>query len=323
LLKVISTLGPKSYLETIINSLFSVSDTFRLNASHLTPMELNKILISLDKLYKKKNKKKEVIVDLKGAKIRIGEFIKTDKLPDTVFIKKLKTSNDTSIIPLENEEFFRAIKYNDKIYLNDAQVILSVLDINNYEIKCKVIKNGELSSNKGINIKNHPIKYQKITEFDRSMIEIANNFSFTTFAFSFTFDGSEYNILKKYTDKKITAKIERPESIDNIKKIDEKFDAIWFCRGDLGAQAGIENLGKLQYEFSKKVNSLKSDTFIAGQVLHSMTKFKIPTRTEITALYQVEQEGYKGFVLSDETAVGDNIESVIEFLELLNTSKTN
>ena len=73
----------------------------------------------------------------------------------------------------------------------------------------------------------------------------------------------------------------------------------------------------MQYEFSKKVKNLTKDVYLAGQVLHSMLKFKMPTRTEISALYQIEQEGYKGFVLSDETAIGDNIEELIEFLKLI------
>jgi pyruvate kinase len=277
----------------------------------------------LDNIYKKNKIKKEVIIDLKGAKIRIGEFDKVKMLPEIVFIENISKSNESNIIPLENEEFFNSIKLSDIIYLNDANIVLEVLELNNYSIKCKVIKNGKLSSNKGINIKNHPIKYKSITKFDKSMIKVANNFDFTSFAFSFVLDGFEYDILKEYTDKKIVAKIERPESIDNLVFIDEKFDDIWFCRGDLGAQAGLENLGKLQYEFSKKVKTLTKNVFLAGQVLHSLTEFTMPTRTEITSLYQIKQEGYKGFVLSDETAVGKNIESVVTYLKLLNASKTN
>jgi pyruvate kinase len=282
-------------------------------------MELNNILITLDKLYKKNKKVKEVIIDLKGAKIRIGKYPKVNKLPKIIYIKPVDISDNISIIPLKNENFFNAIKPNDKIYLNDANIILDVIEIKKQEIKCEVIKNGELSSNKGINIKNHPIKYRKINEFDKSMILVANKFSFTNFAFSFVLDGSEYKILKKYTNKNITAKIERPESLKFINKINNSFDSIWFCRGDLGAQAGLENLGKLQYEFSKNINKLSKDIYLAGQVLHSLTKFKTPTRTEISALYQIKQEGYKGFVLSDETAIGKNINSLIEFLKLVNT----
>jgi len=319
LLEVISTIGPKSNNEKAINLLFSITTAFRLNASHLTPLELNNTLITLDKLYKKKNEKKEVIIDLKGAKIRIGSYPEVTQLPKIVFIQKLKVSDNISIIPLENKDFFNAIRINDKIYLNDASIILEVIAIKNESIKCRVIKNGELSSKKGINIKNHPIKYKKITKFDKSMIDIANKFDFTNFAFSFVLDGSEYDILKQYSSKKITAKIERPESLEFVNEINEKFDKIWFCRGDLGAQAGIEKLGKLQYEFSKKVKELNKDIYLAGQVLHSMIKFKTPTRTEISALYQIKQEGYKGFVLSDETAIGDNIEGLIDFLKIINT----
>jgi len=314
MLEVISTLGPASYNAQIIKNLATVSSSFRINASHLTPDNLNVLLNKLDAL--KLNL--PVIIDLKGAKVRIANYPDVKILPEIIYIKNINNSKDINVIPLYDKNFFNSISIKDKLYLNDASVILEVLEINTNQIKCRVIKNGELSSNKGINIKNHPVKYTKITDFDKSMIEIANKFDFTSFAFSFTYDGSEYDILKKYTDKKIIAKIERPEAIDNIKFIDEKFDDTWFCRGDLGAQAGLENLGKLQFEFSKNIKKLNKNTYLAGQVLHHLTYFDTPTRTEIALIYQIKQEGYKGFVLSDETAVGNNIESVIEFLKKIN-----
>ena len=319
MLKVISTLGPSSNNENTIKKLTKVSSSFRINASHLTSKQLNDLLNKIDKIYKSDNKyKREVVIDLKGAKTRIGEYPSVKSLARNISIKNISISKDKNVIPVSDKNFFDNIKIKDKLYLNDASVILEVVKLNNDNIECIVLKNGELSSNKGINIKNHPIKYKSITPVDKSMIEIANKFDFSSFAFSFVLDGSEFEILRQYTNKKIIAKIERPEAIKNIVNIDDKFDETWLCRGDLGSQAGIEKLGELQYNFTQNIKNLKKSTYLAGQVLHHLTFFETPTRTEIASLYQIKKEGYKGFVLSDETAVGKNIDFIIDFLEKVN-----
>lgn len=313
MLKVISTVS--EIKEKNILKLSEVSNSFRLNASHFTKENLDKTLKSLENIFQKHNIDKTVIIDLQGAKKRIGKFPSLKALPESITIKNIKSSNNPQILPLPDKAFFDYIKKGDFIYLNDAEIKLEVKNRDNQNIYCKVHKNGSISSNKGINIKNSDLEYTEITDIDKEHIQTGNKYDFTEFALSFVLNGKEYDILKRYTNKKITAKIERPESLEFIKEIDEKFDKIWFCRGDMGAQAGIENLGKIQYEFTQKIKNLKSDVYLAGQVLYSITKFSIPTRTEIVSLYSMEKENYKGFVLSDETVLNENTDKVVQFLK--------
>jgi len=320
-LDIVATLGPASEDKNIIKKIIDGVYALRLNGSHLNKKSLKEKLDKLEMIFKEIGKEIPVIVDLKGAKIRIGRYPKVKKLPNNVTIQLLKESKESAIIPLNSSSFFKNIKVGMKLFLNDAKVILEVKNIENNKIECNILKNGSLSSNKGINIKNHPIPYNKITDFDRDLIEISNQYSFTYFAFSFVHTGDEADLLKKITSKKIVAKVERGESLEFLDNIDKKFDGIWFCRGDLGAQIGIENLGKAQYDFIKKIPLFKSDIYLAGEVLYHLTDNDTPTRTEITQLYMLEKKGFKGFVLSDETAIGKDPVNVINFLKRLTKSE--
>ena len=43
---------------------------------------------------------------------------------------------------------------------------------------------------------------------------------------------------------------------------------------------------------------------MAGQFLEHMTQAPYPTRSEVCYLYEALARGYRGFVLSDEVAIG-------------------
>ncbi len=81
---------------------------------------------------------------------------------------------------------------------------------------------------------------------DRAAIELGLQYEYVEFACSFVFDGTEAERIKPLTqDRRLIAKIERPESMQFIQQIARHFDELWFVRGDLGSQAGLKVLGAL------------------------------------------------------------------------------
>ena len=46
-----------------------------------------------------------------------------------------------------------------------------------------------------------------------------------------------------------------------------------------------------------------------------MTHFKSPTRSEVVHLYHIQQQGYHGIVLSDETAIGIDPFNVVQTIK--------
>jgi pyruvate kinase len=64
------------------------------------------------------------------------------------------------------------------------------------------------------------------------------------------------------------------------------------------------------HRFSGSVRSIPVPVLLAGQVFEHMTEHATPTRSELCFAYDALMRGYRGVVLSDETAVGrDPVES--------------
>ena len=101
----------------------------------------------------------------------------------------------------------------------------------------------------------------------------------------------------------LVAKLEQPEALDRIEDILENADALWVCRGDLGAEVGLAQLPSLQRALLDATLG-RTTVLVAGQVLHHMTVSPRPTRSEVCHVGDLVERGVAGFVLSDETATG-------------------
>ncbi len=81
-------------------------------------------------------------------------------------------------------------------------------------------------------------------------------------------------------------------------------DELWLCRGDLGAELGLRPMAEAVQRFSDSIGDLPIPALLAGQVLEHMVEHPAPTRSEVCDLYEALLKGYRGFVLSDEAAIG-------------------
>ncbi len=305
---ITATLGPASLEPDVIKELSKKVSRFRINSGHVSPAELRTILKML-------GDKVSIVVDLQGAKVRIGEFVDVKELPVELKIVNENISHDVKFIPLPDKQFFKALKTKDRLYLNDAKIELEVVNTNSKEVDAVVIKNGPVSSFKSINRKDHPIHFVKISDADKKMIGASVKHDNVQYAVSFVYNGEESKLYRPLVrHKKLIAKIERPESMAHLINIDKHFDELWFCRGDMGSQAGLDQLQKIQNEFISKFNTIHKPKFVAGRLLWNMIEHLKPTEAELEHLYSVNKAGFDGLVLSDETAVGKYPLKVIELL---------
>ena len=86
--KILATLGPASNSESKISELIDAGvDGFRLNFSHGTHDEHEKMFKSIRKVAKKKNAHIAIVADLQGPKLRIGKFKEASQKPLAYFIR--------------------------------------------------------------------------------------------------------------------------------------------------------------------------------------------------------------------------------------------
>lgn len=315
--KIVMTCGPACEDTEIIMRIASIADVFRLNVAHLSPEKLESWLLRLRNIRNNSEKDFSVLLDLQGAKVRIGEYPACDSIPARVQLFLGNKSSDVALIPVPAESIFAATVPGDILFLNDRKVVLKVVRCTDMCIQAEVLQNGSLSSNKGLNSSSRTFELARATDADRDAIAISRDFEQVNYAISFVNDGSEIDIFRPLVNKDalFIAKIEQCRTMNHLSTIATEFDELWFCRGDMGSDAGLIELGALQNEFVKRLVTLPKPALLAGEVLGSMVSQQYPSRAEIVQLYDAIQGGFSGIVLSDETACGNHVSDVLNFLD--------
>lgn len=319
---LISTCGPACENYDILEQLAVISNGFRLNSAHLDQQGLKLWLERLTKLRIEKKRNFEIIIDLQGAKVRIGKMPKIESLPARVKLFYGQSSQDAGLVPVPEKEVFLQTRIKDRLLLNDRKVILKVVekDESNAVLIAEVEQNGPLSSDKGLNSPDRVFMLSRITEKDKQAIIASRNIENLAYAVSFVADGNEVNLFKPFIETNaLIAKIEQCAAFNHLENIYKNFDQLWLCRGDLGAEAGMKRLGFLQKKFIENSVALGKNPVLAGEVLGSMVERRHPSRAEVVQLYNAIDNGFSGIVLSDETAVGENVQAVINFLNNIRT----
>ena len=103
---------------------------------------------------------------------------------------------------------------------------------------------------------------------------------------------------------KIISKIETRKGVDNIDELIKVSDGIMIARGDLGKDISFEKIPMIQKSINKKCNKKNIISITATEMMPSMTKYKRPSRAEVTDVANAILEGSEFLLLAEETAIG-------------------
>jgi pyruvate kinase len=294
---LVATLGPASW--ALAATLRDAGATaFRLNASHLPTAELDR---ALDRL-RRTLPDADIVVDLQGAKMRLGTGP-----PHTVRRgERIAFAIDGADgVPLPHPEFFAQARPGHTLSVDDGRLLLEVVGGDARRVEATALDDGRLLPRKGVNLVQHPVTLDGLTVVDREAIAVARRHGVAGFAFSFMLSGEEAQWLRAAAPGcRVVGKIERREAARALASIARSVDEIWICRGDLGVQLGAAELGS--FVASVQPPQLRVPVLMAGQVVEHLTRHRQPTRSEACHLFDLVSRGYRGVVLSDETAVGDD-----------------
>jgi len=309
--EIIATLGPASSSREIWNKMLDSGVTgFRINTSHLSVDALLSQLDSLLSVGETQNAIPYIVLDLQGSKWRLGSFDPFVLVENSlVTLMFTDVTSQASVLPVPHQDFFTAAAESDgEIVLNDAKAKLMIDTRNKDKITARVITGGEISSHKGITLRNTKFRTEHPKEKDLHIYEQTKQNSTIRYAISYIKDDFEMAQYRSWFGQEhhLIAKLERPEALEYIPEIEHYCDELWVCRGDLGAEVGLRKMAAAVQVISSSLANFKNPVLMAGQVLEHMTYFDTPTRSEICHLADLLAGGYKGVVLSDETAIGRN-----------------
>jgi len=310
--KIICSLGPATGSDEMIKILIENGmDIARFNFSHETKQIQGKRIDRVRKWAKKLNRDVEILCDLQGPKIRIGDFPglpKTIRENQSMVIKKTgKNKLAGSEIIVDDQSFHHDLKTDDIILIDDGQIELIVENIEKNKIFCKVIRGGTLYPKKGINVPFMITTNSSLTKKDLKDLEFILPKKPEWIGLSFVQGSQDVVNLKKLIGRantRVMCKIEKASAIKNLDEIIEEADGIMVARGDLGVEIPIETLPIVQKRIINECNETGTPVVTATHMLASMTNSKIPTRAEVTDVANAIIDGTDFVMLSNETTVG-------------------
>ena len=307
--EIIATLGPASDSPALWQGMLSAGvSAFRLNTSHLSLSQLAGWLERLGPFFQSTPAGTPLVLDLQGSKWRLGELPAENLAQDQrVELVLGQVASRPGVLPVPHPDFFLAAASSDgEIVLNDARVRLLIEQSAGDRLVARVTQAGPVAAHKGITFRACAYRNETLSQKDQAIYEQTRAFPNVRYAVSYIKDSQEMAHYRRSFGlaSYLIAKLERGPAMADVHAIAQSADELWVCRGDLGAEMGLVGMAEAVYTFSSQLNSLAVPSIMAGQVLEHMTENLTPTRSEVCYIYDTLLKGYRGLVLSDETAVG-------------------
>ena len=313
--KIIATVGPSlASKEKIHSAINSGVNVFRINFSHGTLDEHKQFI---DWARSSKNQV-AIMQDIQGPKIRTGQVNKNTVLQKSQEInltnKEVESSDEIIFINYKN--LYKDISVNDRVFIDDGQIILKITEKQKNKLKALILIGGELRDNQGVAFPDSKLSVPAITEQDIEHLKFGTEQDVDFVAVSFVRNSDDIQAVREIIprDIKIIAKIELKTALENIDEILNVSDGVMVARGDLGVQLPIEKVPFVQKQILDAANRKGKISITATEMLQSMKSSYRPTRAEVTDITNAILEGSDAVMLSAETSIGDHPNRVIEVM---------
>jgi pyruvate kinase len=321
--KIVATLGPASQEEAILRKMIEAGlDVARLNFSHGTHQNHAELIKKIRKLSIELNKPVTILQDLQGPKLRVGvlpeggielEAGQQIVLAETTeHIPPTSLDVDKIVIPMEVPNLTQSVEKGHFILMDDGHLELEVTAVHQDAVEAEVLLGGRLTSNKGVNLPGAKIDIPGFTNKDREDLEFGLEHDIDALAISFVKNEADIDVVRKAIREikpgseylPIIAKMELPESIENMESIIKAADGIMVARGDLAVETSLASVPIVQKRMIDSANRNNRIVITATQMLESMIRNPRPTRAEASDVANAVLDGTDAVMLSAESAVG-------------------
>ena len=197
----------------------------------------------------------------------------------------------------------------DELLLDDGALSLRVLDAR--AMTCRVERGGVLRSRKSLAVAGRELPASALTEMDMENLSRAGEYGVTALMQPFVRGADDLRAVRAVLretgaqELKIFAKIENMTGLHRLDEILPLADVVVIARGDLGNAMPLWELPRAQTLIASKCRAAKRPFMVSTQMLHSMHHAAVPTRAEVTDVYQAARSGADYLLLTGETAVGE------------------
>ncbi|MEG0995043.1 MAG: pyruvate kinase [Bacilli bacterium] len=325
--KIVCTIGPSSCSYDVLRHLIEEGmNVARFNLSHATHTFCHDTILKIRELESELGQVVGILFDTAGPIIRLGEMSEQQ-----VFLKQnsevilsgnicLGTSLKFSV---NYKEIATDINLGSSIILSDGKVKLQVIkkDIEACEVKCLVIDEGFIYSNRTVHIESINYSLPYVSKKDKEDVTFAVKEHVDFLALSYVrnrFDVLDItDLLIELGDEHIAiiSKIENEDAVNNVDDILNISDGIMVARGDLGVEMPLEKLPGIQKQLLTKARLVNKVGIVATQMLGTMENDNQPTRAEVSDVYNAVVDGTDAVMLSGETTIGSFPVETVSIME--------
>ena len=290
--------------QAVKNLLKAGMNIARINCAHDSPNEWQRMISNVRKAVRATGRPCKIYLDLAGPKIRtelLGKGKRKGRMkikeqeqfllaePNSIYDKKKKVLGCTLQGVVKDLQPGNRVLFDDGLFeavVESADEQMATLRMTRISAAKPVIKPG-----KGINFPETELSVRSLTAFDKSVLPFAVEYA-DLLGFSFVrsaADVAELQELLKLQGQSIplVLKIETFEAVQNLPALllqgmQEPVFGVMIARGDLAVEIGFERLSEIQEEILWLCEAAHVPVIWATQVLETLNKSGIATRSEVT-----------------------------------------
>ena len=303
-MELYGTLGPAcADAETLGLMLDAGMTGARLNLSHTGLEGGARLIEALFEAGRSRGVEPELLIDTQGPELRTGAL----SSPLTLSKGDVVTLGGEGLIPVPGT-VLELLRPGTELLLDDARLSLGVLGCDGNTARAEVLRGGVLGSRKSITLPGLEAAAPALTESDRLNLAAARSWGVTAVMQSFTRSARDIAAVRSALGGeagiRVFAKVESREGVEAMPELLPASDMIVIARGDLGAAFGIYALPPLQKRLAAACRAAGAPFMVVTQLLYSMQQNPVPTRAEVSDIYNAVLDGAAALMLTNETAAG-------------------
>ncbi|MBO5556387.1 MAG: pyruvate kinase, partial [Oscillospiraceae bacterium] len=278
------------------------------NLSHVSLPEAEGLVEALWTATRRSGREARLLIDMQGPELRVG------RLPEPLRLREGERL-PLSALPLP-EALRKELHPGQELLLDDGKLRLRLETAE----ALRVLRGGELQSRKSVAAPGLTIPLKALTADDRANIALAKEYGVTGVMQPFVRGPGDLRELRLALDEaggndiRIFAKIESMEGVGRLEELLPFADEIVIARCDLGNAMPLWQLPAAQKRIAAVCRWADKPFMVVTQMLSSMEHSPIPTRSEVSDVFNAVLDGAASVMVTGETAVGEYPEEVVRYL---------
>ena len=301
MIDIFGTLGPACADADILERMLRRGMTgVRLNLSHVTLAESAAWIAELHEAAGRCGVPVKLLIDMQGPELRIGA------------LKTPLELHEGETVPFGAEgipvadEIRAALKPEQDVLLDDGRLLLRV----RHDGSAEVVRGGTLHSRKSIALPGVQLSLPALTETDLMNIRAAKESGVTVLMQPFVRGRADLLAVRQALrdagaeDVALYAKIESLSGLQALPELLDAADEFVIARGDLGNAVPLWDLPGVQKRIAARCRAAFKPFMVVTQMLASMERSPVPTRAEVSDIFNAVLDGATSVMVTGETAVG-------------------